>query len=80
MTASSHSNLPGEQGNAHAGDVTGSGQKTATGHTESGHCETGLSVNESFHAATGSGQKTATAREATAHGPGATATMTALDL
>ena len=55
MTASSHSDLPSGQGNAHADDVTGSGQKTAAGHTESGHGETGidprieagLSANES---------------------------------
>ena len=60
MTATGHSNLPGGQGNAYADDVTGSGQKTATGHTESGPGETGidprieigLSENESFHAAT----------------------------
>ena len=71
----------------HADDVTGSGQTTATGHTESGHGETGIDprietgppANESAHVERGSGQKTATAREATAHGQIANATMTALD-
>ena len=84
MTASGHSELPGGQGNAHADDVTGSGQKTATGHTESGHGETGIETGfpeiESAHVESGSGQKTATARDATAHGQRATATTTALDL
>ena len=86
VTASGHSNLPGGRGNAYADDVTGSGQLTATSHAESGHgetginarIETGLSVNESFHAVTGSGQKTATGHEKRATG-----TMTvvvALDL
>ena len=42
MTASSHSNLSGRQGNAYADDVTGSGQLTATGHAESGHGENGI--------------------------------------
>ena len=66
MTASGHSDLPGGQRNAYADGVTGSGQLTVTGHAESGHGETGidpriesgLSMNESLHAATGSGQKT----------------------
>ena len=88
MTASGHSDLPGGQGNAYADDVTGSGQNTATGHTESGHgetgidprIETGLPENESAHVESGSGQKTAIDRDATAHGQRATATMTALDL
>ena len=87
MTASGHSDLPGWQGNAHADDVTGSGQTTATGHTESGHGETGIEPRietglpdiESAHVERGSGQKTATAREATAHGQIANMTMTALD-
>ena len=87
MTASGHFNLPGGQGNAYADNVTGSGQKTVTGHTESGHgetCidprfETGLPEIESPHIERGSGQKTGTAREATAQGQRATATMTALD-
>ena len=86
VTSSGHSDLPGGQGNAHADDVTGSGQMTATGHTESGHGETGIDPRietglpeiESAHVERGSGQKTATAREATAHGQRATATMTAL--
>ena len=34
MTASGHSELPGEQGNAHAVDETGSGQKITTGHVD----------------------------------------------
>ena len=42
MTASGHRNLPGELGNAYADDVTGSGQKTATGHAESDLGETGI--------------------------------------
>ena len=87
MTASGHSDLPGGQGNAHADNVTGSVQKTATGHTEIGHgeagidprIETGLPEIESAHVERGSGQKTGTARDATAHRQRATATMTALD-
>ena len=79
VTASGHSDLPGGQGNAYADGVTGSGQLTATGHTESGHCETGLSVNESFHAATGSGQKTATGHGKSGHEKRATWTMTGVD-
>ena len=67
--------------------MTGSGQTTATGHTESGHGETGIDPRietgppeiESAHVERGSGQKTATAREATAHGQIANVTMTALD-
>ena len=82
MTASGHSDLPGGQGNAYADDVTGSGQKTATGHAETGidpRIETGLPKNESAHVESGSGQKTATNRDVTAHGQRATTTMTALD-
>ena len=82
MTASGHSDLPGGQGNAYADDVTGSGQKTTTGHTESGidpRIETGLPENEIAHVESGSSQKTAIDRDATAHGQRATATMTALD-
>ena len=82
MTASGHSDLPGGQGNAHADDVTGSGQTTATGHTESGidpRIETGPPEIESAHVKRGSGQKTATAREATAHGQIANTMITALD-
>ena len=72
VTAKGHRDLPGELGNAHAVDVIGSGQKTATSHGETGidpRIKTGLPENES-----GSGQKTATA-----HGKSATATMTASD-
>ena len=47
MTTSGHSDLPGEQGNAYADDVTGSGQKTATGIDP--RIETGLPENESAH-------------------------------
>ena len=71
MTANGHRDLPGEQGNAYADDVIGSGQKTATGHAEG---ETGLHEKESARVKSGSGQKTATA-----HGKRATATMTAFD-
>ena len=42
MTANGHSDLLCEQGNANAVDATGSGQKTATGHVESGLGETGI--------------------------------------
>ena len=66
MTASGHSDFPGGQGNAYADDVTGSGQKTATGIDP--RIETGLPENESAHVESGSGQKTATDRDATAHG------------
>ena len=67
--------------------MTGRGQTTATGHTESGHGETGIDPRidiglpaiESAHIESGSGQKTATAREATTHGQIANATMTAID-
>ena len=87
MTATGHRDFPGEQGNAYADDVTGSGQKTATGHEESGpgetgidpRIETGLPENESVCAESGSGQKTATDLDATAHGKRATETMTAFD-
>ena len=74
VTASGHSDLPGGQGTRTLNDVTGSSQKTATGHTESDHgktgidprIDTGLPAIESAHVESGSGQKTATAREATA--------------
>ena len=82
MTASSHSDLPGGQGNAYADDVTGSDQPTATGHAESSidpRIETGLSVNESFHAATISGQKTATGHGVSGHEKRAKGTMTVVD-
>ena len=44
MTTTGHSDLPGGQGNVHADDVTGSGQKTATGHAESGPDENGIDL------------------------------------
>ena len=74
--------LPGEQGNAHAVDVIGSGQKTVTSHAESGlgengidpRIETGLPENESARAKSGSDTKIATA-----HGRTATEMMTASD-
>ena len=87
MTASGHSDIPGGQGNAFADGATGSGQKTATGHAESGHgatgidprIETGHIVTGSFHAVTGSGQKTATGHGASGHEKRATWTMTSVD-
>ena len=42
VTANGHDELPGEQGIANAVDGFGSGQKTATGHVESGLSETGI--------------------------------------
>ena len=71
MTASGHRDLPGELENVYADDVTGSGQKTATGHAESEpgetgidpRIETGLPENESAHIESGSSQKTATDRD-----------------
>ena len=50
MTANGHGKLPGEQGNANSVDGIGSGQKTATGHVETGinpRIETGLPESES---------------------------------
>ena len=87
VTVSGHSDLPGGQGTRTLNYVTGSGQMTATGHTESGHgktsidprIDTGLPAIDSAHIESGSGQKTATAREATAHGQIENATMTAID-
>ena len=87
VTTTGHRHFPGEHGNTYADDVTGSGQKTATGHTESGpgetgidpRIETGLSENESVCAESGSGQKTATDLNATSHWKRATETMTAFD-
>ena len=74
MTATGHSDLPDELGNAHADDVTGSGPKNATGHTKSGPDETGIDPrietghpeNESVQAENGSGPKAATDRDVTA--------------
>ena len=71
MTASGHES--DEQGIANAVNATGSGQKTATGHGESGLGETGidprivtgLPESESERDVTGSGPKTATDRAAT---------------
>ena len=64
VTATGHSDLPDELGNAHADDVTGSG------HVESGPGETGIETghpkNESGQAETGSGPKTTTDRDVTA--------------
>ena len=80
MTATGHSDLPDELGNAHADDVTGSGPKTATGHAESSinpRIKTGLPENESVHAEKGSGPKTATGHDVTAREKTATETMTA---
>ena len=82
VTASGQRDLPSELGNANADDGIGSGQKTATGHAETGidpRIETGLPENESAPVESGSGQKTAAALDATAHGKRATATMTAFD-
>ena len=66
MTANGHGDLPGEQGNSNAVGATGSGQKTATGHVESGLGETGLPESESERNATGSGPKTSTGHVVTA--------------
>ena len=55
---------------------TGSGQKTATGHTESDPSET---TDESERDETDSGQKTAIGHAATAHGKIATETSHADD-
>ena len=86
MTASGHSDLPGGQGNAYADGVTGSGQKTADVHAESGHGVTGIDPRiETGHVETesGSSQTTATALGVSGHEKRATRTMTgvhALDL
>ena len=74
MTATGHSDLLDELGNAHADDVTGSGPKNATGHAKSGSGETGIDPrtktghpeNASVQAETGSDPKTATDRDVTA--------------
>ena len=76
VTANGHGDLPGEQENANAVGATGSGQKTATGHVESGLGETGidprivtgLPESEGERDATGSGPKTATSHAMTASG------------
>ena len=85
MTASSHRELPGEQGNA--ADVIGSGQKTVTGHADSGlgetginpRIETGLPESESVRAESGSDPNMATAHGATARGRTTTEKTTASD-
>ena len=69
----------GEQRNANAVDGIGSGQKTATGHAESGLGETGLPESESARAGSGSDPKIATAHGATACGRTATKKTTAFD-
>ena len=60
LTASGHDDLPGEQGNASAADVIGSGQKTATGIDP--RIETGLPESESTRDVNGSDPKIATVR------------------
>ena len=93
MTASGHASDSGERaiandraappdrhGNAHAQGRSGSGQKTATAHAESGHgvtdidprIETRHDATESFHA-----EKTATAHSVSDHEKSVTRTMTA---
>ena len=82
MTANGHGDLPGEQGNANAVDATGSGQKAATGHVESGidpRIATGLLESGSECDATGSGPKTVTGNAVTARGWTATKTSPASD-
>ena len=87
VTTNGRGDLHGEQGNANAVDTTGSGQKTATGHVESGLGETGidprivtgLPESESEHDATRSGPKTATGHAMTARGWTATGTRPASD-
>ena len=89
MTASGHESASGEraiandrsatpdgQGNEHAHDGSGSGQKTATALVESGHGVTGHDATESFHAESGSGQKTATAHGVSDHEKSVMRTMT----
>ena len=74
MTVRGHGDLPGEQGNTNAVGATSSGQKTATGHVESGLGKTGIDARivtglpeiKSERDATGSGPKTVTARGWTA--------------
>ena len=69
--------LPGKRRNVHAADTIGSGQKTSTGHGESGidpRIETSLPENESARVESGSDPKIATARGRTA-----TERMTAFD-
>ena len=87
VTANGHDDLPDEQGNANAVGATGSGQKTATGHIESGLGETGidprivtgLPESEGERDTTGSGPKTATSHAVTASGWTAIETSPASD-
>ena len=87
MTANGNRELPGERGNAHAVDETGSSQKITTGHVESGLGETGIDLrienglpeNESTLAESRSDLKIATARGATVRGRTATERMTVFD-
>ena len=87
MTASGHSDLPNEQGNASTDDATCSGLKTAIGHCESNpgvsgsgpRTVTALPESESEPDATGSSPKTATGHTATARRRTATETRPAAD-
>ena len=87
MTASGHGELPGKQGNVNAVDGIGSGQLTATGHTESSlgeaginpRIETGLPESESARAGSGSDPKIETVHGMTARGRTATEKTTASD-
>ena len=82
VTANSHDDLPDQQGIANAVDVIGSGQKTATGHAESGidlRIKTGLPKSESERDRSGSDPKIATDPAATVRGRTATEKTTASD-
>ena len=82
LIARGHDDLPGEQGNANAADVIGSGQKTATGHAETGNdprIETGLPESESKRDGSGSDPKIATDHVTTVRGRTATEKTTASD-
>ena len=82
LTASGHDDLSGEQGIANAVDVIGSGQKTATGHVESGldpRIETGLPESESERDGSGSDPKIATNHVVTVRSRTATEKTTASD-
>ena len=76
---------PDRHGDAHAHGGSGSGQKTATAHAESGHgvtdidprIETRHDATKSLHAESGSSQKTATAHSVSDHEKSVTRTMTA---
>ena len=88
LIANAHDDLPSEQGIANAADVIGSGQKTATGHAESGidpRIETGLPEGETERDGSGSDPKIvtdpkiATDHVAIVHGRTATEKTTASD-